>query len=45
VLATVAQDTVIKILKLESEGLKALSSKNNKLASNKVYTEQKISQN
>jgi hypothetical protein len=33
VLATVAQDTAIKILKLESEGLKALSGKNNKITS------------
>jgi nitrogenase molybdenum-iron protein alpha/beta subunit len=45
ILATVAQDTAIKILKLESEGLKALSGKNNKITSNKVATEQQISQN
>jgi hypothetical protein len=43
VLATVAQDVAIKILKLESEGLKALSGKNKKLANNK--TAEEISQN
>jgi hypothetical protein len=42
VLAIVAQDIAIKILKLESEGLKALSDKNNKIA-NKAAEE--ISQN
>jgi hypothetical protein len=43
VLATVAQDIAIKILKLESEGLKALSGKNNKIAA--ATSQQHISQN
>jgi hypothetical protein len=50
VLATVAQDIAIKILKLESESLKALSGKNNKIYSknNKITaatSQQHISQN